>query len=69
MTTVSTKEVENGEEIVIARGNKPIARLVAIAGKDHSARPKVGKTLGPRQKIPRDALRPLSSNELEEWGL
>lgn len=61
--------VERGEEIVIARGRKPVARLVPVSTDSRPARPKVGETLGPRLPVPDAALRPLNNDELKAWGL
>ncbi|MBA2433467.1 MAG: type II toxin-antitoxin system prevent-host-death family antitoxin [Chthoniobacterales bacterium] len=80
MQTISTHEakthlsrylaaVETGEEIIIARGRKLIARLVPYATDLAQKRPKVGQTLGPKFDIPDAAFAPLSEEELKEWGL
>ena len=61
--------VEAGEEIVIARGRKPVARLVPFVTGREKRRPKVGKTLGRQFDIPDDALAPLTGEELKDWGL
>lgn len=37
-------EAANGAEVVIAKGKKPVARLVSYASKHEKPRPKVGKT-------------------------
>jgi prevent-host-death family protein len=59
--------VEAGEEIVIARGNKPVAKLVAA---DPAPKPKrkPGRmkgmfTIGP------EFFEPLSDEELKLWGI
>ena len=80
MTTVSTHEakthlsrylaeVELGKEVVIMRGQKPVARLVPYVKEEPRNRPKVGDTTGLRQTVPDEALRALSTKELKEWGL
>lgn len=61
-------EVEGGEEIVIARGKTPVAKLVPIPP-EPKTRPKVGEHLGPVIEIPDSAFAPLTEEELEEWGL
>ena len=61
-------EVEAGAEVIIARGEKPIARLVRIADTS-GRRPKVGQLRGAPFQIPDSALAPLTSDELKEWGL
>jgi len=62
-------EVEAGAEVIIARGEKPIARLLRIADSPVQRRPKVGELLGAPFQIPDEALAPLADNELKEWGL
>lgn len=80
MQTISTHEakthlsrylaaVETGEEIVIARGRKPVARLVPYAAGRAKKRPKVGQIIGRGFKVPAAALAPLRAAELEAWGL
>jgi len=58
--------VEAGEEIVIARGNKPIAKLVAA---DPAPKPKrqPGQWAG-KMSIGPEFFEPLSDEELELWG-
>lgn len=60
---------EAGREIIIARGNKPVARLVPYARERDKKRPKVGRTLGPEFDVPDAALAPLSKKDLRNWGL
>lgn len=61
--------VEAGEEVVIRRGSKPVARLVPLASKSNRVRPRVGTvTLGPARATA-DAFRPMTDEELREWGL
>jgi prevent-host-death family protein len=80
MTTISTHEakthlsrylaaVERGEVITIARGRKPVARLVPVDSGASRERPKVGETLGPQMPVSDEALRPLTADELKDWGL
>lgn len=59
-------EVEAGAEVIIARGEKPIARLVRIADSP-GRRPKVGQLRGAPFQIPDAALAPLTPDELKEW--
>jgi prevent-host-death family protein len=61
--------VEQGEQFVIARGKKPIARLVPVSAVERPARPKVGEILGPPFEFPASAFAPLSKRELRKWGL
>ena len=62
-------EVEAGEEVTIARGSRPVARLVPIKRTHRRTRPKVGtRTSGPVQYAD-DAFAPASDEELAEWGV
>ncbi|CAN5473680.1 type II toxin-antitoxin system prevent-host-death family antitoxin [soil metagenome] len=61
--------VEAGEEFIIARGSKPVAKLVQFIPEPKRRRPKVGETFGPTVKIPDDALAPMTDEELAEWGI
>ena len=80
MQTVTTHEakthlsrllaaVEKGEEILIARGKKVIARLSPAELPAKPPRPKVGDIIGPPFQFPDDAFAPLTEAELREWGL
>jgi prevent-host-death family protein len=60
--------VSRGETIVIARGRKPLAKLVPYDPPDRE-RPKVGATLDAQMTVPEEALAPLSEKELQSWGL
>jgi len=55
---------EAGEEIVIARGNKPVAKLVPIAAKPK----RVFGALRGRFEIGPEFFEPLPPDELEAWG-
>jgi prevent-host-death family protein len=61
--------VENGEEIMISRDQKPIAKIVPIESGVKPPRPKVGETIDPPFEIPDSAFAPLTDEELKEWGL
>lgn len=61
--------VENGEEFLIVRGCKPIARLVPVESSMKRPRPKVGDITGPPFIVPDSAFAPLTEEELKEWGL
>ena len=55
-----------GEEIIIARGKEPIARLTPI----HQQGQRRYGSLKGFMEIPEDsAFAPLTDDELEEWGL
>ena len=45
------EQVEDGKEIVLARGRKPIARLVACSEIEKTIRPKIGETTSKSLKI------------------
>jgi prevent-host-death family protein len=61
--------VEKGAEFLIARGKKPVARLVPVAASARSPRPKVGKILGKRFEFPASAFAPTTEEERTAWGL
>ena len=60
--------VGRGETIVIARGRKPLAKLVPYDDVA-KARPKVGETLDAPMTVQEEPLRPLEEEELRAWGL
>jgi prevent-host-death family protein len=62
-------EVEAGEEIVIARGSRPVARLVPISRRSRRRRPRVGTITGGPIRVSDDAFAPLDDSELASWGL
>lgn len=59
-------EVEEGKEVIIARGAKPVARLVPV---EPESKPKrvPGRYEGQGWAAP-DAFDPLTDEELKEWG-
>jgi len=60
------ERVEAGEEVIIARAGKPVARLVALA----QERPRrVPGRLKGRIHISDSAFDPMADEELAEWGL
>ncbi len=61
------QEVSRGETIVISRGRKPLAKLVPYD--QPAVRPKVGETIDAPFSVPDDALRAMSPEELQAWGL
>lgn len=80
MATITTHEakthlsrylaaIEQGEEFIIARGKKPVARLMPIQPTERVARPKVGEMLDAPFIIPDSAFAPLAGQELHDWGL
>jgi prevent-host-death family protein len=60
------QEVEEGKEVIIARGDKPVARLVP---EKPAKRPKriPGRLQGQGWEAP-DAWDPMTDEELREWG-
>ena len=62
-------EVEAGGEVIISRGEKPIARLVPFGSESKPRRRKVGELRGSLFSIPDQSLAPLTVEELKEWGL
>jgi antitoxin (DNA-binding transcriptional repressor) of toxin-antitoxin stability system len=78
MRTVATNEAKThlsallhdvscGETIVIARGRKPLAKLVPYAPEQH--RPLVGEMIDEPMTVPDEALKPLNKDQLLTWGL
>ena len=61
--------VETGEEFVIARGKRAIARLVPLGCGDRPKRPKVGRMITRPFHVSSSALQPLTDEELKGWGL
>jgi len=62
------ERVSRGESIVIARGRKPVAKLVPYTDATR-VRPKVGEVMDEPMTVPEEALRPLDAAELQGWGL
>lgn len=60
------RKAENGEEVVIARGKEPVARLVPVR-----KRPKkrVPGLLKGKIKIHPSFFDPMTKEELSEWGI
>jgi prevent-host-death family protein len=54
-----------GEEIVIARGKKPVVRLVAIEDKRGQRKPGI---LRGKLKVGPEFFEPLPDEELDAWG-
>ena len=61
--------VEAGEEIIICRGNTPVARLSGTGTKLRSKRPKVGTVTSLPVAIAPDAFAALADDDLSDWGL
>jgi prevent-host-death family protein len=62
-------EVEKGEEIIVCRGNTPVARLLPMSRKQVRRRPHVGTVTSEAVLIANDAFAPLTETELEVWGV
>ena len=56
---------ENGEEVIIARGGQPVARIIPAAGLKPVFR--IGLADGAAGQAP-DFLEPMPEEELELWG-
>jgi prevent-host-death family protein len=62
------QRVEAGEEVIIARGGKPVARLVPLATTAPPQR-MPGRLKGKIPPPPDSAFDPMTDEELREWGL
>jgi prevent-host-death family protein len=60
------KEAESGKEVVITRGKKPVAKLLAV---DQPKKYRVPGRLKDVISWEPDAFEPLTDEELREWGL
>jgi prevent-host-death family protein len=58
--------VESGEEVVIARRGKPVAKLVKYERRE---RPPLGWLKLPGPPIDPSVFDPMTDDELREWGL
>ena len=56
---------EKGEEVIIARGGQPVARIIPAAGLKPVFR--IGRADGAAGQAP-DFLEPMTEDELELWG-
>ena len=56
---------EKGEEVIIARGGQPVARIIPAAGLKPAFR--IGLADGAAGELP-DFLEPMYDDELELWG-
>ena len=62
--------VEKGGEFVIAKGKRPVAKLVPVDSIKPRPRPKVGEILGEPFEVPDDAFSPKTDQKLwKESGL
>lgn len=62
------RAVEAGEESVIPRGPKWVARLLPVPTPPAGCRPRVGELITAPFQVPAEALAPLGDDELKQWG-
>jgi len=62
-------EVEAGEEVVIRRGARAVARIVPLGHARKPTRPRVGTITSPPIRARRGVFEPFSDEDLKEWGL
>ena len=60
------RKAARGEEVIIARGKKPVAKLVGLSTQKKKRVP--GRLKGKIWYTP-DAFDPLTQHELSEWGI
>jgi len=60
------KEAESGKEVIITRGKKPVAKLLAV---EQAKKQRVPGRLKNLISWEPDAFEPLTDDELREWGL
>jgi prevent-host-death family protein len=60
------RKAAKGEEVIIARSNKPVAKLVALSARKKKRTP--GRLKG-KIWYTADAFEPMSKEELAEWGI
>ena len=57
-----------GEEIIVCKGDRPVARLVPYR-RSTFKRPRVGEITSPPVTYSADCFAPLSGEDAEAWGL
>ena len=62
------RDVQTGETVIILNGKVPVAKLTAV-DTPVKRRPRVGTATSAPVKIVKDALAPLSEEQLKEWDL
>jgi prevent-host-death family protein len=60
------RKVQNGEEVIIARGKEPVAKIIPFPARKKKRVP--GSLKGKIWYAP-DAFDPLTKEELAEWGI
>jgi prevent-host-death family protein len=63
------RKAARGEEVVIARGKTPVAKLVAIREPLKGKKKRVPGRLKGEIRYTADAFEPMSPEELAEWGI
>lgn len=61
-------QVETGDEVLVCRGTKPVAKIVPYRGAGR-ARPQTGTITSKPVTYAEDCFAPLTDAELKEWGL
>jgi prevent-host-death family protein len=60
--------VQAGDEVILCRGNQPVARLVGLRAETEKRPPAGVVTSKPVHYTP-DCFAPLSEDDLKEWGI
>jgi prevent-host-death family protein len=60
------RKVENGEEVIIARGKEPVAKIIPFPARKKN---RVPGSLKGKIWYAKDAFDPLTKEELAEWGI
>ena len=60
------RKVENGEEVIIARGKEPVAKIIPFPARKKK---RVPGSLKGKIWYATDAFDPLTKEELAEWGI
>jgi prevent-host-death family protein len=60
------RKAARGEEVIIARGKHPVAKLVAVSGQKKK---RISGRLKGKIWYSPDAFEPLTKKELAEWGI
>ncbi len=60
--------VREGEEVIVCRGQEPVARIVPLRSRPR-ARPRVGEVTSAPVSYTEDCFLPVTDEEAAEWGL
>ena len=63
------REVQQGEAVLILHGTTPVARLVPVDAAPDPHRPPIGEPTATGVSWTDDAFRPMTDEELKDWGL